>query len=245
MMSVLRSYRLLVTWQALRLKSFLPLAIIVQALFAFGIVVGYPLLFPSIDRSTILYLATGAPAISLITMGLVAVPQVVSQARTEGSLDYMRTLPIPRLVYLVADMTVWLAIVLPGVVFAIVVAALRFGLDLQVSPLVVPAMLLVVLTTTSIGYALASILPQMLANLLTQVLVVFVLMFSPLNFPPDRLPDWLAAIHAVLPIQAMGEVIRGTLAGNVFPLVAGPFLLLGAWCVASFAITGRVLTRRG
>jgi ABC-2 type transport system permease protein len=244
-MSALRSYRLLVTWQALRLKTFLPLAIVVQALFAFGIVVGYPLLFPSLDPATVLYLATGAPAISLITMGLVAVPQVVAQARTEGSLDYMRTLPVPRLVYLLADMTVWLAIVLPGVAFAIVVGVWRFGLELQVSPLIVPAMLLVVLTTTSIGYALASILPQMLANLVTQILVVFVLMFSPLNFPPERLPDWLAAIHAVLPIQAMGEVIRGTLAGNVFPLVAGPFLLLGAWCIAAFALTGRVLTRRG
>jgi ABC-2 type transport system permease protein len=244
-MSALRSYRLLVTWQALRLKTFLPLAIVVQALFAFGIVVGYPLLFPTLDPATVLYLATGAPAISLITMGLVAVPQVVAQARTEGSLDYMRTLPVPRLVYLLADMTVWLAIVLPGVAFAIVVGVWRFGLELQVSPLVVPAMLLVVLTTTSIGYALASILPQMLANLVTQVLVVFVLMFSPLNFPPERLPDWLATIHAVLPIQAMGEVIRGTLAGNVFPLVAGPFVLLGAWCIAAFALTGRVLTRRG
>ena len=69
-MPVLRSYALLVTWQALRLKTFLPLAIVVQALFSFGIVVGYPLLFPSLDETTILYLATGAPAISLITMGL-------------------------------------------------------------------------------------------------------------------------------------------------------------------------------
>jgi ABC-2 type transport system permease protein len=243
-MSAPSSYRLLVEWQARRLKSFLPLAIVVQGLFAFGIVVGYPLLFPSIDRSTILFLATGAPAITLITMGLVAVPQVVAQAKTEGSLDYMRTLPIPRLVYLLADMTVWLLIVLPGVAFAVVVGALRFGLDLQVSPLVAPAMPLVIVTTTSIGYALASVLPQMLANLITQVLVVFVLMFSPLNFPPERLPEWLASIHAVLPIQAMGEVIRGTIAGNAFPITAGPFLLLGAWCATAFGVTGLVLTRR-
>ena len=244
-MSALRSYGLLVAWQSLRLKTFLPLAIVVQALFALGIVVGYPLLFPAMDHATVLYLATGAPAIALITMGLVAVPQIVAQAKTEGSLDYMRTLPIPRLVYLLADMTVWLLIVLPGVVFAIIVATMRFGLDLQVSPLIIPAMLLVVLTTTSIGYALASLLSQTLANLVTQVLVVFVLMFSPLNFPADRLPDWLATIHAVLPIQAMGQIIRGTLAGNAFPLTAAPFVLLGAWCVASFAITGRAMTRRG
>jgi hypothetical protein len=35
-------------------------------------------------------------------------------------------------------------------------------------------MLLVTVTATSIGYAIASLLPAMLANLLSQVLVVFV-----------------------------------------------------------------------
>ena len=84
-MSALRSYLLLVRWNALRLKEFLPLAIVVQGLFALGIVVGYPLLFPELDPLTTLYLATGAPAITLITMGLVAAPQMVAQARTEGS----------------------------------------------------------------------------------------------------------------------------------------------------------------
>lgn len=102
-------------------RGFLPLAIVVQALFDFGIVVGYPLLFPEIDRFTILYLATGAPTITLVTIGLVALPQVVSQAQLEGTQEYMRSLPVPRLTYLLADLTVWLAIVLPGVVFAVVV----------------------------------------------------------------------------------------------------------------------------
>ena len=105
-MSALRSYRLLVTWQARRMKMFLPLGIMVQALFALGIVAGYPLLFPTIDKTTILYLATGGPVIALLTMGLVVVPQMVSSAKTEGTLAYMRTLPIPRVVYLLADMTV-------------------------------------------------------------------------------------------------------------------------------------------
>lgn len=243
-MSALRSYRLLLVWQSRRLKGFLPLAVVVQALFALGIVLGYPLLFPQVDRTTILFLATGAPTITLITMGVVAVPQLVAQAKTEGTLDYMRALPIPRLVYMFADLTVWLAVILPGVAFAIVVGAVRFGLDLAVSPLVVPAMLLVVLTATSIGYAMAALLPQMIAHLLTQVLVVFVLMFSPLNFPAERLPDWLAAVHRVLPFQAMGEVVRGTLASGTFPLTTGAFELLGAWCAVSFVVTYRILARR-
>jgi ABC-2 type transport system permease protein len=243
-MSALRSYRTLAIWQARRMKMFLPLGIVVQALFSFGIVAGYPLLFPSIDHTTVLYLASGGPAVSLITVGLVAVPQLVSQARTEGTLDYMRTLPIPRVVYLLADMTVWLAVVVPGVAFAVLVATLRFGLDLQVSPLVVPAVLLVVLTATSVGYALAALLPPMVAQMASQVLVVFILMFSPLNFPADRLPSWLATIHSVLPIQAMGEVMRGTLAPNAFPLTFGSVALLVVWCGCTFAATSVVLTRR-
>jgi ABC-2 type transport system permease protein len=242
--SALRSYRLLVVWQARRMKGFLPLGIVVQTLLALGIMAGYPLLFPAMDRTTILYIATGGPAVSLITIGLVAVPQLVSQAKTEGTLDYIRALPIPRLVYLLADLTVWLVCVVPGVVFSVLVASIRFGLDLEVSILVVPAVLLVVLTATSVGYALASLLPPMLAQMLSQVLVVFILMFSPLNFPADRMPDWLAAIHSVLPIQAMGEAMRGTLASNAFPVTTGAFLLLGAWCVVSFAASGLVMTRR-
>jgi ABC-2 type transport system permease protein len=243
--SALHSYWLLVTWQGRRMKMFLPLGIVVQALLALGIVAGYPLLFPSMDSTTILYIATGGPAVSLITIGLVAVPQLVSQAKTEGTLDYFRALPVPRLSYLFADLTIWMACVVPGVVFAVVVASMRFGLDLQVSLLVVPAVLLVVLTATSIGYALASLLPPMIAQTISQVLVVFILMFSPLTFPADRLPGWLETIHSVLPIQAMGEVMRGTIASNTFEVTAGAFALLAGWCVASVAVTGVVLTRRG
>jgi ABC-2 type transport system permease protein len=70
-------------------------------------------------------------------------------------------------------------------------------------------------------------------------------MFSPLMFPAERLPGWLAAIHAILPVQAMGEVIRGTLAGNAFALDVWPFVVLSLWCAVTFTIAAVVLTRRG
>ena len=243
-MPTLRSYLLLIRWQALRQKTFIPFAVVIQGLFSLGIVIGYPMLFPQLDRTTILFLATGAPSITLITMGLVAVPQQVAQARTEGTLDYMRSLPIPRVIYLLSDLTVQLAIVVPGVIFGVGVATLRFSLPLEVTPAVVPAVLLVVFTAASVGYAMASILPPLMAQLLTQVLVVLVFMFSPLNFPAERLPEWLAALHRVLPIQAMGEVMRGALAPGTFPLTAGAFAVLGAWALGSFLVTWRVRARR-
>jgi ABC-2 type transport system permease protein len=244
-MSMPRSYLLLIRWQALRYKWLLPVIMVVQGLFALGIVAGYPLLFPEIDKGTILFLATGAPAISLIMMGLVAVPQVVAQGKTEGSLEYVRSLPIPRLSFLLADLTVWTTIVLPGVVFAVAIGAMRFGLDLSISPLVVPAFVLVALTASCVGYAMATVMPPMVSGLVSQVLIVFVLMFSPLSFPADRLPEWLRMIHSALPIQAMGEAIRGSLASTTFPLTASTFLLLVVWCGASLIAAFAALNRRG
>jgi ABC-2 type transport system permease protein len=243
-MRALRSYTLLIRWQALRLKNMLPLAFVVQSLFAFGIVVGYPLLFPEIDRLTILFLATGAPAITLITMGVVVLPQVVAQSKLEGSLEFMRSLPVPRMAYLMADLTVWLAVVLPGVIFGVAVGAWAFDIALSLSLAIVPAVLLTVTTAAALGYALASLLPPMIAMLLSQVLVFGVLLFSPINYPAERLPGWLQSIHDVLPVQAMGEVMRGSLATDTFPLTVGPFVVLVAWCVAALGLSYATLQRR-
>ena len=243
-MHALRSYTLLIRWQALRLKTFLPLAFVVQSLFAFGIVVGYPLFFPQIDELTILFLATGAPAVTLITMGVVVLPQVVAQSKLEGSLEFMRSLPVPRMAYLMADLTVWLAVVLPGVVFGVAVGAWAFDLALSFSLTIVPAVLLVVTTAAAVGYAMASLLPPMIAMLLSQVLVFGVLLFSPINYPAERLPEWMQTVHSMLPVQAMGEVIRGSLASDTFPLATGSFVMLALWCAGALALSYVTLQRR-
>lgn len=243
-MRTLRSYWLLSKWQTLRLQSFLVLAIVVQVAFAFGIVVGYPLLFPAIDEMTVLYLATGAPAIALISIGLVALPQVVAQARMEGSLDYMRSLPVSRMVFLLVDLTLMLAIVLPGVVFAVAVGSWALDIALSITWTIIPAILLVATTAGAVGYAMASVLPPMIAMLLTQVLLIGVLIFSPINFPAERLPQWLQDVHDRLPVEAMGEVIRGSLASDTFSLTAGPFILLTGWCVAAVGLSYLTLRRR-
>ena len=106
-------------------------------------------------------------------------------------------------------------------------------------------MLIVALTATCVGYALASVLPYMLTVIVTQAIVVFVFMFSPLTFLPDKLPGWLEVIHSLLPIQAMGEVTRGTIAPHEFGLPMGAFLTLGVWCILGFAVTYAAMTRRG
>jgi len=238
------SYRLLLTWQVLRYRALLPMLIVIQVLLAVGVVYGLSLLVPHIDTSTALYLATGAPTLTLILLGLTVVPQEVSQARVSGRHDYVVSLPVPRLAPLAAEITFWLAVQIPGTVLALVVAALRFDIGLHVSWAVAPAIALVALTGASVGYALAATLRPEVTNHVTSFVSVAILLFSPINFPAHRMPAGLRAAHRVLPVQYMADVIRGSLTGRYADAAGLAFTVVALWCVAGLAVSYRAATRQ-
>ncbi|OJF11801.1 ABC transporter permease [Couchioplanes caeruleus] len=239
-----RSYLLLVRWTALRLRFVLPLVLVVQMFLAVGIVVGFAYLMPTIDPTTALYLSTGAPTLGLITIGMVMAPQMVAQSKTEGTFGYNRTLPVPRTAVLAADLSTWLVTGAPGLLLGVVTAVLRYDLDLRVNVLVAPAVLLVALCATTAGFALAYATPPAVTGVSTQALVFIALMFSPINFPAERLPGWLQAVHQVLPFQYMAQAIRESLTSPADGIAAAPYAVLGVWSLAGLVITLRVMTRR-
>lgn len=240
----MHAYSLLLQWRFRRTAAALPLIVVVQAAFALGVVLGFPLLLPSLDAQSVLYLTTGAPAIALISLGLVGVPQDVSQAKVDGSLDFARSLPVPRIGVLFADLTVWLMSALPGMAVAVLAGALRFHLALHPTLWAVPIVLLVALTSSAVGYAIAIACSPATAGMISQVFAVLVLMFSPLAFPSERLPGWLGAIHQVLPIEAMGELVRGALTGSSAGELVGPIWMLAVWAAASVGLAWTMMARR-
>src|SRR5699024_2974067 len=104
---------------------------------------------------------------------------------------------------------------------------------------------LVALMATAVGYAIAVSMKPMLAQLLTQVLVFFVLLFSPITFPASQLPQWFQTVHQVLPVQAGADLLRAGLASQDFTASGTDLAVLGAWTLAGIAITLRALVRRG
>jgi ABC-2 type transport system permease protein len=243
-MNAVRQGALLLQWQLRRGSTAMPLLVVVQILLAVATVVGYGLLVGDPSPAVSLYLATGAPTITLISVGLVMTPQMLAQAKTEGSLDSMRTLPVPRWAFLASDLPMWTLIALPGMVLGIVAGVLRFDVTLSIAPWVVLAAFAVSLTSASVGYAMASVLPPMLATLLTQVLVFVVRLFSPVSFPASRLPEWLRTAHEFLPIEPMAQLIRSGLAHDSFSVPGRSIVVLCVWCVASVAAALAALRRR-
>lgn len=241
-MATVRQTLLLMQWQARRLTEALPLLVVVQVLLSVSTIYGYGMLAGNPTGADALYLATGAPTVALITVGLVMTPQIVAQAKTEGSLDWLRTLPVPRLLFLVSDLLLWMVLALPGVVLGVFAGVWRFGVHLSVAPWLVPAAMAISLTAAAVGYSLATLLKPALANLLTQVLVFVILLFSPISYPVERMPEAVQAVQAFLPFQPMAEVMRAGLASADFTVSAQSVAVLAAWC--ALAMIGAALALR-
>jgi ABC-2 type transport system permease protein len=239
-----RSYLLLLQWDFLRRRSVLPMIVVIQVALSVGVVYGLAYLIPDVDAKSALYLSTGAPTLSMLILGLTVVPQEVAQAKLTGRLDWFSTLPVPRLAPLASEITYWLVASLPGTVLALVVASYRFDFGLQVSPLVVPALVLVAATASAVGYAIATASKPQLTQQVSSFVSIGILLFSPVNFPADQLPGALQAVHRVLPVEAMADVVRWGLTGRYVAHPGAAFAIVTAWCVAALAVSARIATQR-
>ncbi len=242
-MSSLRSYRLLSTFELDAIRAQLVFLLPIQFLLSAALAVGLGFLIPDIDAESARYLSTGAPTIALLTIGMVVLPSIISQQKVTGQDEFYRTLPIPAPITLAAQLTPSILTSLPGALLSLVVASRYFDFTLDPSPMAIVALVFVAMTGCAIGTAVAAVSPHpQVTMLLTNILVFFVMLFSPINFPVERLPDWLERLHAVLPIESMAELVRSTLTG--VPTHAGDWLLVGTWAIGSFLLSAALMARR-
>ncbi|MFO1446261.1 ABC transporter permease [Bacillus sp. Bva_UNVM-123] len=233
-MNVFHQYKYIFQMQFLRNSGFYIFFMLIQILIAIGIVIGFTYLIPTPDKGTILYLATGAPTLILIITGLVILPQQIGTAKSDGYMEFMRTWPVNRAVILGADTTLWLLIAVPAIAVASIVAHFMFQPGYEVSWTVIPAILMIALTSIGVGYGFSYALSQTTSLAISQIVVFGALMFSPINFPMERLPEWLQTLHIVLPIYSMAEVMRASLAASTFTASAGNYINLLIWCIVGF-----------
>jgi ABC-2 type transport system permease protein len=240
----LRGYFLMLKWVFLSYRPWLSLFLAVEIMIAAGFIYGISFFYPQITPDIAKYLTTGAPTLILLTVGLVMLPQTIASARLEGTFDYIWSLPVPRMAHIAADATVMFGTALPGIILAIVLGAIHFDFSLNISPLVIPAFILIMMCGAFVGYSIAFVMPKpMMVNVVTQILVFVVMLFSPVMFPAERLPEWIQKIHMVFPIQYMADIVRGTLT-DLDVDIGKAFIIVGAWFVAGFIVTWFVVRRR-
>lgn len=238
-------YLRMFVWDLTNLRLIMPLLASVLLLQGAGFVLGIGLFFHNIPTSAALYVTTGVPVMSLLTLGLIVEPQLVAAQRLEGSYEFLRSMPVPRTMMLFAWYTVSLLPGLPAVVLALVAGTLRYHLHLDVTLMVVPAVLATSFTGTLIGYAVAHGVRAPMATQLISISLIFVIFgFSPINFPAAQLPSWLASANQWFPFEAMANVVRSSLTSGVATGVGRSYVVLACWAAASAVVTALAVGHR-
>lgn len=240
------SYRSMLRYDIAAQRTWLPLFLLLQVLFGAGMSVIYGFYIGHAEPGAARFIVTGAPALPVVTTGLVLVPSVVAEGKVAKTWDYLWSLPVPRSAAVASSFTVYTALALPGIVVTTALASWRYSVPLTITPMVLPAFVLGALMAASVGYGMGqAIRDPMLTNLIGNVLIFVVLLFSPVVFPISQLPGWLAAIHRVLPIYPLAQVIRASLSPGAVSDTATCYAVLGAWTLAGWLVTGWVVKRRG
>ena len=81
---------------------------------------------------------------------------------------------------------------------------------------------------TSVGYTQGHASHPLVSNLIGNVTIFFVLLFTPIVYPIEQQPDWLATLQPGLPFHHMAIVIRDSLSAGLVSDVGTSYLVLGA-----------------
>lgn len=240
-----RAYWRMLAWDLADFRLHLPVLSAVLILQGAGFALGIGLLFSAMPEAAAVFLVTGAPVMNLITAGLIFEPQLVADQRTRGSYEFLQSLPVPRTAAALAWYTVALGTALPAVAITLVTGVARYHLQLTVTPMVVPAMLLTCLTGVLLGLAIAHGITVPMAAMLASTTLIFVMTgFSPVAFPAGQLPDWLASVNQWLPFGSMATIVRAGLVNGVATGVLRAYLVVAAWAVGSALVVAWAQGRR-
>ena len=245
-MNGLLSYITLVRMQLQMMRNEFLIISVVQVAFTIGIVLGFGYFIPNISDGAAYYLTTGTATQAVVTVGLVMLPQNLSQAKTEGRLDYFLTLPISREAYILAQVTVVAVIAVPGALAAILFGGWYYELPLDISPLIIPVIALAILSLAGLGVMVAMVSPyQQLTNVFTQLTIFYVLLFAPVMIPRDQLPSFLDHAATFLAPTYAADGIRATVTDLPGTHLARSIFVMSGFALVSTAIASMSIRRRG
>lgn len=241
----LDGYRSMVRFEMINLRVFLAFALIIQILTGAGMAFLYGFYMGDVPAVARLYIVTGIPALALVPIGLVMVPASIMTHKIRDTYDFVWSLPVPRMTSAAATFTVFTALAVPGTLIALLVADLYYEVDLVWSWLLIPAVLLTSLMSTSVGFAVAHAIPEpRVTNLFTNMIMFMAILFAPIVVPIAQFPDWWAWVHRVLPFYHMAQVLRDSLSAGLVESVGTSWAVLGVWTVAAWLLAGWVVGRR-
>lgn len=215
--------------------------LVVSTLFPVLLVFGLGYVGGERTREGLGYVVTGSVVVSLTTMGVTMLAQMLGQAKERGDFLYYASLPISKGAFVAALLAAKLTIQLPGVLAALVAGSLIHGFPLVPSPVTLLVIPLTALSLSGLGAAFGLLSRNYQATNALSQLVLFVVMFaSPVMIPAELLPAPLLWLGHALPPTYAADALRRSTAG-----VHDARLALDLGVLAAFALVSLVGVARG
>lgn len=224
----------LIKWSLLRHKIYIPIFTIVQVILSLAVIYGFSFVTNSVDSLSKSYLYTGAVTINIIAVTCVLSPQIVSESKQNGIFSYEKTLDISRIQILLA---------LPGFIVSTFLGAFNFMIPIEITLLGISSVLFVIISLTLLGFAIAYVLPTNIMALITQLIMIGGLLFSPIIYPAERLPIWMGKIYNNLPFVPVSNIIRCNFFGPK-NFLSRDYLVVIFWGISSYLVSIYILSRR-
>lgn len=185
------------------------------------------------------FLLPGLLGLNLLLMGIFSAGMVDVTMRQRGGYKRLATTPLPKHVFLSAQLSVRLIILVASAVVLLITGALTLGITNKGNYLsLLVLMLLGAACFISMGYLLASFArtTEIYSSLAKLVIMPFVLV-SGVYFPLDGAPSWLRACADALPLTVLLEGLRAIFDdGAPIASQASRIAVLSTWTVVLFLL---------
>jgi len=244
--STLRQFFDLLRLELLMGRTLIWMMVMIQFAMTLGLILGFGYFIPNMSHAQALYLTTGAASQTVITTALVMLPQKLSQDKAEEKLHYLLTLPMPRETYILAQIAFVALGTIPGTAFAVALGAWHYDISLDVSLAILAVVPLAIFSLAGIGVAISMLSPYpQLTNALTQLTIFYVLLFAPVVFPKEQLPELLQHVSVVMPPTYVADAMRGALTDLPGTHLGRSLLVMAGFAVGSIALSAVTVRRRG
>jgi ABC-type multidrug transport system permease subunit len=183
------------------------------------------------------YLLPGLLGLNLLTMGVFSTGIVDVTLRDKGGYKRLATTPLPRVVFLGAQLCVRLITVVASAAMLVLAGAVAFGIRNQGSYLALGALLMLGSACfISMGYVLASFARNVEAyNGIANLVFLPLMLLSGVYFSLDAAPQWLQRAIDVLPLAPLLRALRAVFNDGETLLGHGTDLaIVGVWTALLF-----------
>jgi ABC-2 type transport system permease protein len=184
------------------------------------------------------------PSLVLAITGVLLVPVSHLTLRESGTLRRLRLTPLRPATFIAADLTVNFLIGMTGMIAALAVGWLAFGVDPSDNiAAVLLAAALGLIAFLALGYTLAGIYPSSgAATGIGNILMLLLMISSGAFIPLETMPDGVQEIMNFSPVRHFADLMQGLWEGDGWSTLLRPTAVLGAMIIV-FGVLATALFR--